>query len=250
MANVMLRKIAVLTTMLLMNQAQADVPLIPHQAEYKVRISVVSGRLNTELRRTETGYVANHVIRPTGFSKIFVNGTMNVTSDFAIESDGVRPDHYIAIDTIRDDPKIDLTFDWDSNEVAGTVGEENIALQLGGIAYDQVSIQYALMHDLLNQKVNKEYVLFDIDKMRVANVSDVGSKQIKTEAGEYSATGVRHQKKGSSRVTTLWCVEELGYLPAIIEQHRNGKLNFRATLVSYSPGQEASLAASTATSAQ
>ena len=250
MTKVMLRKIAVLATMMLMNQAQADAPLIPHQAEYKVRISVVSGRLNTMLRRTETGYVANHVIRPTGFSKILVNGSMEVTSDFAIESDGVRPDHYIAIDTIRDDPKIDLTFDWDSNEVAGTVGDEDVALQLGGIAYDPVSIQYALMHDLLNQKVNKEYLLFDVDKMRVANVSDVGSKQIKTKAGEFAAIGVRHQKKGSSRVTTLWCVEELGYLPVIIEQHRNGKLNFRATLVSYSAGEEASLVASTATSAQ
>ncbi len=238
MAKKMLRKIGVLATMLLMNQAQAELPLIPHQAEYKVKISVVSGRLNTQLRRTETGYVANHVIRPTGFSRMLTRGTMDVTSDFAIESDGVRPDHYVAIDTIRDDPKIDLTFDWDTNEVAGTVGEDDIALQLGGIAYDQVSIQYALMHDLLNQSVNTEYVLFDVDKMRVAKVTDAGSKQVKTRAGSFAAIGVRHQKKGSSRVTTLWCVEELGYLPVIIEQHKKGKLKFRATLVSYTPSQE------------
>jgi hypothetical protein len=38
---------------------------------------------------------------------------------------------------------------------------------------------------------------------------------------------------GSSRVTTLWCVPELEYLPVIIEQHRKGKLNLRAVLASY-----------------
>ena len=232
------QKVGVLATVLFANQAYADVPLVPHQAEYKVKISLVSGRLNTELRQTESGYVANHVIRPTGFSRVLSSGTMDVTSDFAIESRGVRPGHYIAIDNLRDEPKINLTFDWDTNAVAGTIGEEYITLQLGGIAYDQLSIQYALMHDLLNQNLNSEYVLFDIDKMRVAKVTDAGSKQVRTKAGTFEAIGVRHQKKGSSRITTLWCVEELGYLPVIIEQHKKGKLKFRAVLVSYKPSQE------------
>jgi len=34
-------------------------------------------------------------------------------------------------------------------------------------------------------------------------------------------------------VTTLWCVEELGYVPVLIEQHRKGKLRMRAELQTY-----------------
>jgi len=215
----------------------AEPLLTPHTAEYKVKISVLSGQLTTELRRTANGYIARHVIRPTGISRIITRGTMDVTSEFDSWTDGIKPVRYQAIDTIRDEPDVDLRFDWSTNEAIGTVGDENVQLQLDGIAYDSVSIQYELMHDLLTGNTSEQYTLFDVDKMRVANVSIIGEKEVSTKAGKFVAVGVQHQKEGSSRTTTLWCVEELDYLPVIIEQHRKGKLNFRAKLVEYSPSQ-------------
>lgn len=208
--------------------------LTPHRAEYKVKISVVSGQLNTELRATETGYVATHVIKPKGIAKLY-GGQMRVRSEFTTNEDGVRPVSFHEVDTIRDDPETRIQFDWTTNQASGTVGSEEVLLQLDGIAHDNVSIQYALMHDLLNGGPDNTYVLFDVDKMRVANVSNVGTRQIKTKAGSYEVVGIQHQKEGSSRVTTLWCAAELDYLPVVIEQHRKGKLNFRATLTSYTP---------------
>lgn len=209
--------------------------LMPHRAEYKVKISVVSGQLNTELKATDTGYAATHVIKPTGLSKMITNGRMSVSSTFRAEAHGVKPVTYHAIDTIGDDPETHITFDWDTNEASGTVGDEDVLLHLDGIAHDSVSIQYALMYDLLNGGPDSTYVLFDVDKMRVAEVRNVGTKQVKTKAGQFDVVGIQHQKQGSSRVTTLWCARELGYLPVIIEQHRKGKLNFRATLTEYLP---------------
>ena len=212
--------------------------LVPHTAQYKVKISVVSGELNTELRRSDEGFVAHHVVRATGMSRMLTRGAMDVTSAFSSDEDGIKPISYRAIDTIRDDPDIDLDFDWSTNRVSGTVGEEDVELQLEGISHDNVSIQYAVMHDLLNNDLGDQYVLFDIDKLRIANITNVGTKEVKTKAGTFTAVGIQHQKEGSSRTTTLWCVEELGYLPAIVEQHRKGKLNFRATLLSYTPTPE------------
>jgi len=213
----------------------AEPLLTAHTAEYKVKISIVSGQLNTELRRTAKGYVANHVVRPTGISRIITRGTMDVTSEFDRRTDGIQPVRYQALDTIRDEPDVDLRFDWSTNEAIGTVGDENVRLQLDGMAYDSVSIQYKLMHDLLTGNPSEQYTLFDVDKMRVANVSMVGEKEVDTKAGKFLAVGVQHQKEGSSRTTTLWCVKELDYLPVVIEQHREGKLKFRAKLVKYSP---------------
>jgi len=209
--------------------------LTPHRAEYKVKISVVSGQLNTELKATANGYAATHVIKPTGLSRMITRGTMNVTSTFRADAQGIKPVTYHAIDTIGDDPETLIAFNWDTNEASGTVGDEDVLLQLDGIAHDSVSIQYALMHDLLNGEPDDTYVLFDVDKMRVAEVRNVGTKQVKTKAGQYDVVGIQHQKQGSSRVTTLWCARELDYLPVIIEQHRKEKLNFRATLTEYTP---------------
>jgi hypothetical protein len=221
-----------------MGQSLAETSLTPHRAQYKVRISVVSGQLNTELRRSENGYIANHVIKPTGLSRLITRGTMDVVSEFVSGKSGVQPARFSSVDTIRDDPNVDLMFDWDSNEVSGTVGEDAVLWQLDGIAHDSVSLQYQIMHDLLSGETKDQYTLFDIDKLRVAVVINVGEKQVKTKAGIYSAVGIRHQKEGSSRTTTMWCVEELGYLPVIIEQHRKGKLKFRASLLSYTPIQK------------
>jgi len=232
------RLITALILALLVSPLLADTALTPHTAQYKVRISVISGQLNTELRRTADGYVARHIIKPTGMARLIARGTMDVTSTFSSEADGVKPIRFHSVDTIRDDPDVDLTFDWTTNEVSGTVGEDNVLLQLEGIAHDSVSIQYELMHDLLNGEPSKQYVLFDVNKMRIANVSIAAEKEIKTKAGTFTAIGIQHQKEGSSRTTTLWCAKELDYLPVIIEQHRKGKLKFRATLVSYTPGQE------------
>jgi hypothetical protein len=213
----------------------AEPLLTPHTAEYKVKISVISGKLNTELRKTENGYIANHVVRPTGIARIITRGTMDVTSEFNVQPGGMKPVRFQSVDTIRDEPDVDLRFDWDTNEAIGTVGADNVRLQLDGMAYDSISIQYELMHDLIKGDPSDQYTLFDVDRMQVANVSNIGEKTVETKAGKFVAVGIRHQKEGSDRTTTLWCVEELDYLPVIIEQHRDGKVNFRAKLVTYTP---------------
>ena len=214
--------------------ANAD-DLTPHTAQYKVKISLLSGRLNTELRETEDGYVATHVVKPTGLIGRLKGGRMSVRSEFRTAADGVRPVAFRETDSIRNDPETNIRFDWTTNRAIGTVGEDEVNLQLAGLSHDNVSIQYELMHDLLNGQPDDTYMLFDVDKMRVANVRNVGTKSIKTKAGTYEAVGIQHQKEGSSRVTTLWCAPKLGFLPVVIEQHRKGKLNFQATLTRYNP---------------
>lgn len=209
--------------------------LTPHRAEYKVRVSIVSGQLNTELRATETGYVATHVVRPTGLSRVITSGRMQVSSEFTAAEDGIRPVTYHALDTIGDDPEANITFDWQTNRAHGTVGNEEVDLQLDGLSHDAVSIQYQLMHDLVNAQPSTSYVLFDVEKMRVANVRNVGTKTVRTKAGNFDVVGIEHQKEGSSRRTTLWCAPDLDYLPVVIEQYRKDKLNFRASLTSYTP---------------
>jgi hypothetical protein len=217
--------------------AGAEEPtLVAYSAEYKVKISVLSGRLTTDLRRTEGGFEAEHVIRPSGFAKIIRNGVISEKSRFSATPDGIRASWYESVDTLSSDPtSATVTFDWATNEMAGTVNEEEIQMILEGLVHDRVEIQYQLMHDLLNGGPGERYILFDIDEFKTLIVKTVGTREIRTPAGKFTALGVQHQAENSSRVTTLWCVPELGYMPAMIEQHRKGKLRMRALLRKYSP---------------
>ena len=216
---------------------EASGELTPHTAEYRIKISVVGGRLSTELKSTDSGYVARHFVEPTGMSKIIAHGDITEISEFAAGDDGIYPIAYQTNDTIdKDDPRADIRFDWNTFEASGTVNDEEFHTSLDRLRQDRVSIQYALMHDLLNDQLSAQYYLFEADKIKTLNVRSIGTRQIEVPAGTFTAVGIQHQAENSSRVTTLWCAEELGYLPVVIEQHRKGKLRVRATLRRYTPG--------------
>ena len=214
----------------------AETALQPHTAEYKVKISVLGGQLKTELRETESGYVATHVVRATGMARMLGGGLISDRSEFDSAPDGVRPTRFLSRDTLsRDKSTAAIRFDWASGEAHGTVNGEEVSSVMDDLAHDRVSIQYELMFDLLNGEPSAEYILYDVDELKVVNVRNVGSKKVKVPAGTFMAIGIEHQAVGSKRITTMWCVEELDYLPVIIEQHRKGKLRLRATLKNYEP---------------
>ena len=225
----------VLAALVATGPARADVSLTPHSAVYHVKIRIVSGRLDTELRWTGDRYVATHTIRPTGLSRMLAHGFIQESSEFFESGDGIRPDRYRSIDTISHDAEnVDIRFDWSAGEAHGTVNDVPVSSSMDRVAHDRISIQYELMHDLLKYgKPDGEYVLFDIDRLKKLHVTMIGRRTLQVPAGTFEAVGIRHQTENSKRVTTLWCVEELGYLPVVIEQHRLGKLRVRAELEEY-----------------
>jgi len=214
----------------------ADPSLTPYSAEYQVKISVLSGRLTTDLRTAGDGFVATHIIRPTGLARMISDGSITETSRFGTTEGDVKATWYRSEDSLsKDKTKAQVTFDWYSNEMSGTVNDEEVQILLDGLVHDRVAIQYQLMQDLLNGVTEDSYVLFDIDKFKTLIVSNIGEREIQTPAGNFKAVGIQHRTEHSDRVTTLWCVPTLGYLPALIEQHRDGKLRLRALLKNHSP---------------
>ena len=230
--------VAVAALLLSMQVCLAAQPreLTPYTAEYKVKISVLSGKLATEFRRTPDGYVATSTITPSGLANVFLNGFVEETSWFGVSEKGVVPDRYKSIDTLTKDQKeMSFHFDWDRGEVSGNIADAEHVIALPGPVQDRVSIQFELMYELLNGQPADNYLMMNEEELRPIFVSNIGSKTVKVPFGRFTAVGIQHRNEDSSRVSTLWCVEELGYLPVIIEQHRNGKLRVRAVLSEYSP---------------
>ena len=235
---ILLLAVAALATVLQPAAADPAGGLTPHKAEYKVTAAIldVGGRMTTHLARSGGGFRAVHQIEPSGAARVLTQGTIRETSDFDFGAGHMLPSRYSSRDTItRDRTGADVEFDWSDNRIYGTVNGEPFEDHLDGLVHDRVSIQYELMQNLQKEGVHDAYVLFDIDEYKSLQVEDEGSKRLRVPAGSYDVVGVAHQKKGSKRRTTLWCAEQLDYLPVLIEQHRDGKLTFRARLVKYMP---------------
>ncbi|MDJ0760489.1 MAG: DUF3108 domain-containing protein [Woeseiaceae bacterium] len=229
-----MQKLLFTAILLLACAAASATELTPHEAEYRVKISILGGDLNTRLVADGAGYAANHVIRPTGLSKLAASGKIDETSEFAINDDRVVPGDYRSVDELtKDKTNADVVFDWENERLDGSINGEPADFEIEDGMLDRVSIQYQLMRDLKQGQLREQYRLFDIDEVKVLNVSNIGEREVKTPAGKFNVIGIRHQAEGSSRTTTLWCAEELDFLPVIIEQHRKGKLRLRAKLKDY-----------------
>lgn len=225
--------------------AAADAVLTPHTAEYKVKISLLGGRLTTRLARTADVYVATHLIEPTGLAGAIAGGDILAESVFRADGDGILPLHYRGDDEVSSDKlRVDIEFDWNAQRAIGQYqtrdDPEPVAVDdaIDTSIHDPVSIQYALMLDLANGGADSHYVLYEHDRIRSLTVSRIGTQTVETKAGTYEAVGIRQQAGNSSRATTLWFAEELDWLPVMIERHRKGKLQMRATLVRYQPETE------------
>lgn len=216
--------------------AVAGTALTPHAAEYRIKISVLGGKLRTTLAELETGYRAESSIQATGMSKIIAHGAIRESSVFELSNAGLRPERFVSSDTLsKGGQEVDLSFDWDSFSAKGLIDGAEFTTEFEQIVHDRVSLQYGLMHDLLNGIERNDYFLQDAEKFKPLSITNIGKKNVKVPFGSFEAVGIQHQAENSSRVTTLWCVEELGYLPVIIEQHRKGKLRVRAVLTDYQP---------------
>lgn len=208
--------------------------LTPHKATYDVRISVLGGKLTSQVTPAGAGYMAKSVIEPTGVSRVVVRGAIQENSYFLTDEDGVLPEQYRSIDTLSsDNESVSLKFNWRESSVAGTINEREFHAELDGRVHDRLSIQYELMLDLLKGGAESEYSMLDGDELKQLEVRNIGERELETPYGTFAAVGIQHNKKDSTRVTTLWCAKELDYLPVVIEQHRDGKLRVRAVLEGY-----------------
>ncbi|HEX2139264.1 MAG TPA: DUF3108 domain-containing protein [Woeseiaceae bacterium] len=214
--------------------APAPVTLKPHKVEYNVEISILNGRLATVVTAVDSGFMANSVIEPKGLSKLVARGAIQESSYFLTDERGVRPEQYRSVDTLStDDQSVSFDFDWSEHAVEGTVDGQPIEFELDGRVHDRVSIQYQLMLDLLNGGASDEYIMLDGDELKHLEVKNIGSRTVKVPYGTFDVIGIQHGEKDSSRVTVLWCAQELDYLPVVIEQRRDGKVHVRATLTNY-----------------
>ena len=230
---------AVMAVMLLGRAASANPSLVAHEATYKIKISLLGGTLRTVVAESKNGFTATSVISPTGFANILLNGSIEESATFSVGSNGLRPEVYRSADTLsKTDKFMDFTFDWDENAVTANINDEPYVFALDGSVRDRVSIQYELMYNLANNISNSHYVLLDGDRLKQIQITTIGKKTIKTPFGSFEAVGIQHQAKDSTRISTLWCAEELGFLPVLIEQHRKGKRRVRAILTSYVPSRE------------
>lgn len=126
-----------------------------------------------------------------------------------------------------------FTFDWQRHVavVSDKNGRREVRIQDGTL--DRGCIQVALMRDLiLTGKLGGTYLMADDDSVEPYQYVDMGETVTATGLGQIPTRSFVQHRENSSRTTTLLMAPSLSYLPARIEQTKNGELQTAFTLES------------------
>jgi hypothetical protein len=166
-----------------------------------------------------------------GFLKLAVPNPVVQRSEFRVTAAGLEPLEFWYEDGSRKgEGNVHIVFDWQRKvaTTSGKNGRKEFPIPQG--SFDSGTLQVALMHDLATSGKPGRYQLVDDDSVSEYVYEDQGDAQTPTGMGALKTRAFMQQRQGSSRVNWVWAVPTLKYLPARIEQRRNGEVNSAFTL--------------------
>ncbi len=215
-----------ITTALAAERAGTSASLQPFAASYGiVWRGFNAGTTDLELTHAPDGqFVYASRANARGLFRAVFSDEITQTTWFNVSEKGVLPTRYRADDGSEDtDRDISIDFDWQAGRARGTAENKPVDVALEPGAQDAMSIQMALMSDLLKGEQPSTYRLVDKDRIKEYRYTYEGEQRLKTALGELDTVIYTSQREGSKRLTRTWYAPSLGYVAVRGEQLRDGK---------------------------
>jgi hypothetical protein len=140
---------------------------------------------------------------------------------------GVQPLSYQAkagtSSTRRD---IDVKFDWEHQRVTGVFEDAPVDRQLQPGTQDDLSIQIALMVELLRGHTPDTFLLLDEKGARKYRYTRESAETIDTKLGQLETIIYSSNAEYSPRTTRFWCAPSRGYIPMRVEQKKDNSVEW------------------------
>jgi hypothetical protein len=140
-------------------------------------------------------------------------------SSLRVTDKGVQPLSFKA-EGGGDNHDADVKFDWIAGRATGVYEGTAVDLPLKPGVQDDLSVQIAMMVELLHGRTPEQLSMIDKNSWREYRYQREGAETIATPLGQIDTIIYSSQHPGSPRVTRFWCAPSLGYLPMRVEQKR------------------------------
>lgn len=203
------------------NQVASADELKPFEASYGWFWHGMNVAVSTlKLEQQQDNWVYSSKSDARGIGRMFSERPTQ-QSTLRVTAAGARPLHYKAEDgtssTKRD---VDLQFDWEAKRVTGVYEDAKVDMPLQPGTQDDLSVQIAVMVELLAGRTPDQFLLIDKNSVREYQYTREGEESLSTALGKVDTVIFRAQKKGSPRVTRFWCAPQQGYIPVRVEQKK------------------------------
>jgi hypothetical protein len=110
--------------------------------------------------------------------------------------------------------------------VTGIYEDVKVDMPLQPGTQDDLSVQIAVMVELLAGRTPDQFLLIDKNSVREYRYTREGEESVSTPFGKVDTVIFRSQKKGSPRVTRFWCAPQQGYIPVRVEQKKDDEVQW------------------------
>ena len=210
--------------------ARAD-ELKPFEASYAWMWHGMTVAVSTvKLEKQGDNWVYSSKSSPRGIGKMFSQRPVQ-KSVMRVTAKGVQPLSYDADDgtsaTKRD---AHVKFDWDHGRVTGVYEDTKVDMPLHPDIQDDLSIQIALMVELLAGREPQKFQMLDKNSVREYGYHREREESIDTAVGKVDTVVYGAQKTGSPRITRFWCAPSRGYIPMRVEQKKDDDVQWTMQL--------------------
>jgi hypothetical protein len=209
---------ALLFVALATTRARAD-ELKPFEASYTWSWHGMTVAVSTvKLEQRGDTWVYASKSSPRGIGKMFSERPVQ-KSTLRVTDKGVQPLSYEADDgTSSTKRAAEVQFDWEHGRVTGVYEDVKVDMPLQPGIQDDLSVQIALMVELLAGREPQQFQMIDKNTVREYRYTRETQESVSTPLGKIDTIVYRSQKTGSPRVTRFWCAPSRGYVPMRVEQ--------------------------------
>jgi len=229
-----LRRIAGMLGLLALAGSAGAAELQPFVARYAFSFyGLTAGESTMRLQHDgATQWTYTSTTEPRGLGRLYRSHAAVVVSHMEISDTGVRPLSYQADDgSPSKERDSDLHFDWSANRVTGVANATPVDMELMEGTQDDLSVQVALMNELLAGRTPASFRVFDEKGIREYQYRHEGTATLATPLGQIDTEIYSSHKEGSPRTTYFWCAPAYGFLPMRAEQRRKDSLEWRTEIL-------------------
>jgi hypothetical protein len=200
--------------------------LSPFEASYAWSwhgATVAESTLKLERRGGNT-WVYSSTSEPRGLGRLYPIHP-RLSSVLRLTDHGVQPQSFHA-DAGSEERDASVDFNWETGRATGTYEGVKLDLPIKPGVQDDLSVQIALIVDLLHGRTPDTLWLIDKNAVRDYHYQREGEVTLDTPLGSVATVIYSSQHTGSPRITRFWCAPSLGYLPMRVEQKRIDKVEW------------------------
>jgi len=195
-------------------RADENVPP-PFKASFKIFWNgmEVAETHSSLVRLDNDNYIYRSETNSTGLASIFYKLHVVEESHWYLHEQKLKPLSY-SYDRIKNKKTV---FDWENNQAHYIGDGTKLSFELQAGMTDKLLYQINLMHDLKMGHTPTSYTVVDGAKIKTYKLIYLGEEIVDTPIGKFNTMKFSRQKAGNKDRITLWCAEDLHYLPIKIE---------------------------------